>query len=336
MKGDARALALLAPGIRLVLLYGPDTSASADHARSVARRFPDADGELVIVAASLTSDPAALVAAASEIPMFGGTRVIRVDDAGEEVLPAVSQVLDAAAASPVIVVAGALKKGSKLVARVEAATNAVAVVSYAPDAAATASAIAEIAGDHGLRLARDVIAVIAQATGGDRGIVRQEIAKLALYVDARRDAPASAGLADVAAIGADLADADLGALVDGVVGGNPAEVARQLIDFAATVPGIVMVRAVARRLWLLLDLRAAVDGGASATRAVDAARPPIFWKDRPLVVVQIAKWRTGAIRTALARALDAERAVKRSGSAGDVAVSQLLLSLSVQAARGRA
>lgn len=334
MKGDARALTQLAPGIRLVLLYGPDTSASADHARSVARRFPDADGELVIAAASLTGDPAALVAAASEIPMFGGTRVIRVDDAGEDVLGAVSQLLDAAVTSPVVIVAGALKKGSKLVACVEAAADAIAVVSYAPDAAATASAIVDIASGYGLRLARDAIAAIAQATAGDRGVARQEIAKLALYVDARPDAPASAALADVAAISADLADADLGALVDGVVGGNPAEVSRQLVDFAATVPGIVMVRAVARRLWLLLDLRAAVDGGASASRAVDAARPPIFWKDRPLVVMQVAKWRTGAIRTALTRILDAERAVKRSGSAGDVAVNQLLLSLSVQAARG--
>ena len=334
MKGDARALTQLAPGIRLVLLYGPDTSASADHARSVARRFPDADGELVIAAASLTGDPAALVAAASEIPMFGGTRVIRVDDAGEDVLGAVSQLLDAAVTSPVVIVAGVLKKGSKLVARVEAAADAIAVVSYAPDAAATASAIVDIASGYGLRLARDAIAAIAQATAGDRGVARQEIAKLALYVDARPDAPASVALADVAAIGADLADADLGALVDGVVGGNPAEVSRQLVDFAATVPGIVMVRAVARRLWLLLDLRAAVDGGASASRAVDAARPPIFWKDRPLVVMQVAKWRTGAIRTALTRILDAERAVKRSGSAGDVAVNQLLLSLSVQAARG--
>jgi len=334
VKGDARALTQLAPGIRLVLLYGPDTSASADHARSVARRFPDADGELVIAAASLTGDPAALVAAASEIPMFGGTRVIRVDDAGEDVLGAVSQLLDAAFTSPVVIVAGVLKKGSKLVARVEAAADAIAVVSYAPDAAATASAIVDIASGYGLRLARDAIAAIAQATAGDRGVARQEIAKLALYVDARPDAPASAALADVAAIGADLADADLGALVDGVVGGNPAEVSRQLVDFAATVPGIVMVRAVARRLWLLLDLRAAVDVGASASRAVDAARPPIFWKDRPLVVMQVAKWRTGAIRSALTRVLDAERAVKRSGSAGDVAVNQLLLSLSVQAARG--
>ncbi len=334
MKADARALKRLDPAVRLVLFHGGDTSASSDLARGVLRRLPNSDGETIMPAAAVASDPAALLAAASEIPMFGGVRPVRVDDAGEEVLAAVAQVLDApATANPVIVVAGALKKGSKLVARVEAAANALAVVSYPPDAAGTASAIAEIAAEHGLRLSRDAVDVLAQATGGERGIVRQEVAKLALFVDATPAAPVDAGRAEVAAVGADFADADLGALVDGVAGGGTVAVGRQLVELdASAIPGITILRAVARRFWLLLDLRAAVDAGLSATRAVDAARPPVFWRDKPVVAAQLARWSTPAIRSALARLLDAERAVKRSGSAGDVAVDQLLLSLAVQAA----
>ncbi len=332
MKGDARALRPLGPAVRLVLLYGADTSASADLARTVAAQF--ADGATILAAATLTADPAALLAAASEIPMFGGARVIRVDDAGEDVLPAVAQLLDATVAgNPVVVIAGALKKGSKLVARVEAAANALAVVNYPPDAASTGRVIGEIAAEYGLRLSRDAVAALAQATGGERGIARQEVAKLALFVDATPAAPASAEIADVAAIGADFADADFGALVDGVAGGAPVVVGRQLAEFAGTVGGIALVRVVAKRFWLLLDLRAAVDGGASAATAVEAARPPVFYKERPRVIAQLARWRTPAIRAALARLLDAERAIKRSGSAGDVAVDQLLLALAVQAGR---
>lgn len=332
MKGDARALARLDPALRLVLLYGPDTSASADLARTVARQF--ADGETIVAAATLTADPAALVAAASAIEMFGGSRTIRVDDAGEEILAAVAQVLDAAVTgNPVVVVAGALRKGSKLVARVEAAPNALAVVNYLPDAAGTGRAISEIAAEHGVRLSRDAVAALARATGGDRGIVRQEVAKLALFVDATPATPVDADVADVAAVGADFADADFGALVDGVAGGAPVVVGRQLAEFGSgTVRGIPLLRVVAKRFWLLLDLRAAVDGGASAATAVEAARPPIFFKERPRVTAQLARWRTPAIRSALARLFDAERGIKRSGSAGDVVVDQLLLALAVQAA----
>lgn len=334
MKADARALKRLDPAIRLVLLHGADTSASADHARVLARSF--ADGEQVVDAATLTADPAALAAAASEIPMFGGARVVRVDDAGEDVLPAVARLLDArVAGNPVVVVAGALRKGSKLVARIEAASDALAVANYLPDAASVGATIAEIATEHGLTLSRDGVAALASATGGDRALLRQEIAKLALYIGATPTAPQRADIADVTAIGADFADADFGALVDGVAGGAPVVVGRQLREFATgNVPGITLVRAVARRFWLLLDLRAAVDGGASAGRAVDAARPPVFWKDKPTVAAQVVRWRTPSIRIALARLLDAERAIKRSGSAGDIVVDQLLLSLASQAARG--
>ena len=332
MKGDARALRRLDPAVRLVLLYGADTSASADLARSVARLFPDA--EQVIAAATLTADPAALVAAASEIAMFGGARVIRVDDAGEDVLPAVAQVLDArVTGNPVVVVAGTLKKGSKLVARVEAAAGALAVVSHAPDAAGAARVVGDIAAEYGVRLSREAAAALAEATAGDRGIARQEVVKLALFVDATPATPVSADVAEVAAIGAAVADADYGALVDGVAGGAPVVVGRQLAEFgASTTGGIGLLRVVTRRFWLLLDLRAAVDGGASAATVVDGAKPPIFYRERPRIVAQLARWRTPAIRGALARLLEAERAIKRSGSAGDVAVDQLLLALAVQAA----
>ena len=332
MKGNARALKQLGPAVRLVLLHGGDTAASADLARSVARHL--GGEETAIPAATLAGDPAALVAAASEIPMFGGPRVVRVDDAGEDVLPAVAQVLDArVTGNPVVVVAGALKKGSKLVARVEAAADALAVVSYPADAASAVSMVADLAAEYGVRLSRDASAALAQATGGDRGIARQELVKLALFVDATPGAPVAAGLADVAAICAAVTDADFGALVDGVAGGTPGVVGRQLAEFGGgAAGGIPLLRVVIRRFWLLLDLRTAVDGGASAATAVEAARPPVFFKERERVADQVARWRTPAIRAALARLFDAERAIKRSGSAGTVAVDQLLLALSVQAA----
>jgi DNA polymerase-3 subunit delta len=342
LKADRGALSgairKLDPAIRLVLLHGADTSASADLARTLARQFADPNdplGDTIIAASTLTSDPAALVAAASEISMFGGTRLIRVDDASDDVLAAVAQVLDAAATgNPVVIVAGALKKGSKLLARIESAANALAYASYAPEARDIAATIAEIAAEVGVRPTRAAAALLVEATGGDRGILRQEIGKLALYLDATRETTVPAEASDVDAIGADLGDADFAALIDGVAGGRPAIADRQLSGFAAAgIPGITLLRTVARRFWLLLDLRAAVDGGASATRAVDGARPPVFWKEKGAVTAQLAQWRTPAIRSVLARLLAAERAVKRSGSAGDVAVAQLLLGIATQAAR---
>lgn len=342
MKADRAALTAatrrLDPKFRVVLFHGGDTTASSDLADVLVRQFADdADpiGTTTLVAADLAKDPAALLAAASEVSMFGGVHAVRVDNAGDDALAGVGLVLDApAAGNPVIITAGVLKKTSKLLARIEAATNALAYVSHPPDARGIAATIAEIAAEAGVRPSRDAVAALAEATGGDRGIIRREIDKLALYVDATPASPVAADLADVAAIGAVVDDADFSALIDGIAGGQPDLADRALTGIVATgVAGITILRTVARRFWVLLDLRRAVDGGASASGAVDAARPPVFWKDKPVIVAQLAQWRTPAIRNVLSRLLAAERAIKRSGSAGDVAVHQLLLGIATQAAR---
>lgn len=335
MKGDARALRRLGDAVRVVLLHGPDAGASADLARFVTRAARDPNDpfahETVIDAATLASDPAALVAAASAVPMFGGRVVVRVDGAGEESSLAVERIFQSATAtSLVVIVAGSLKRGSRLLARVEQEPSGLAVASYAPDASTAIGIAGELAGGFGVRLARDAAAALVTATGGDRAIIRQEVAKLALFLDAAPDAVRTATLDDIAAIAAEYADADLGKLVDSVFGGAPSAVAHQLAELQAT-SGIALLRAVLRRLWTLLDARAAVDGGASAATAIGAARPPIYGRERDAIAAQIARWPQDRLCRALDRVLDAERQVKRSGSAGDVAVDQLLMLLAVEA-----
>ena len=173
----------------------------------------------------------------------------------------------------------------------------------------------------------------------ERGILRRELEKLALYLDADPSGTQPVAIEDVAALSADIGDADLGALVDAVAGSAASAADRQLTRLAAQgIPGITLLRAVTRRFWLLLELRLAVDGGSSAASAVDAARPPVFWKDKPAIAAQLGDWPTPVVRTVLARLLATERAIKRSGTAGDVLAAQFLLGLAarkLQRAGGR-
>lgn len=342
MKADRGAVTAaqrrLDPKIRLVVLHGPDESASRDLALGFVAQFADAGdpiGATVIAGNTLGTDPGALLAAASAVSMFGGTTLVRVEGAGDDALAAVDALLAApAAGNPVVMTCGSLKKGSKLLARVESDPAVLACISYLPDARSGGASVGEIATDLGLRPSRAAAQALVEATGGDRGLLRRELEKLALYLDATIEAPVALDIDAVAAVGAGVGDADFGALVDGIAGGEPAVADRQLARFAAEgIPGITLLRTVGRRFWQLLDLRLAVDGGSSAASAVAAARPPVFWKDKDTLTAQVATWRTPAIRTVLARLLAAERAVKRSGSAGDVAVNQLLLGIATQAAR---
>lgn len=322
---------------RLILLYGPDTAASADLADGLARQFVSAADPLAmtrVAGATLDKDPGALLGAASAVSMFGDRSLVRVDDAGDDAAAAVKALLDGPDGNPVVMTAGALKKTSRLVVLVEGAATALAFISYPPDARAALAMVTEIGLDVGLRPSNAAARALLAATAADRGILRRELEKLALYLDAVPERIVPLELDAVTALAADLGDADLGGMVDAVAGGHPVDADRQLAQLRDHgVAGIQQLRAVVRRFWMLLDLRLAVDGGVSASSAVDAARPPVFWKDKAMVAAQVADWRTPALRNMLARCLATERAIKHSGTAGDVLATQFLLGIAARRAR---
>ena len=336
MKADrARILtqaAKLDPGVRLVLLYGGDDSASRELADRFVRQFAGSDDPLAvetIAAADLVKDPARLAAAAAARSMFGDRTLVRVDGADNDTTDAVAAVLDGPAGNPVVVVAGDLKKGSKLVALAEAAAGALALASYPPQPKDAAVAVAEVAGDFHLNAGRGAARALFDACAGDRQLLRREVEKLGLYLDATAADAKTFELADLAAIGADFGDAELFEIGGAIAGGDPAA-ADAVLARLAKLGGIALLRATIRRFWQLLDLRAAVDGGASPDAAVKGARPPVFFKEQAAVAAELKVWRTPMLRAALARLLAEERAIKRSGSAGDVLALQALLGLAQQ------
>ena len=83
---------------RLFLLYGPDESGS----RALVRKLGEAMGpeaeRIDFKGADLKEDPARLADEAAAISMFGGARWILVEQAGDEILPAVEALLEAGAA----------------------------------------------------------------------------------------------------------------------------------------------------------------------------------------------------------------------------------------------
>jgi len=323
--------------VRLVLLYGPDSAASRDMAAQIARQFADPANPVAVETlggAAVADDPQALVAAAGAMSMFGDRTLVRVEDLGEDGADAVAALLASPPGNPVIAVAGALKKGGKLQALADRDPGIAACISYEPSLRDAPRLVADIGAPLGLRVARDAAIALFEATGGDRGLLRQEVVKLATYLDSAADRLKTAELPDVAAIVVGAGDGDQYALVAAVAGGRPGE-ASAILDRGTGVPGIVTLRAIERRLTLLLGLRGAVDGGASPRSAVEGARPPVFWKEKDAIVAELGLWPTAALQRGLGDILAAERAIKASGSLGETLADAAVLTLARRAAARR-
>jgi DNA polymerase-3 subunit delta len=333
-RGQIERALKAAAAVRAFLLYGPDDSGS----RALARLAAAEGAERVdLSGAELRGDPARLADEAASISLFGGARYIVVDPAGDESLAAVEALLEApAAGNPVVLVAGALKPASKLLKLALASDGALAFASYPPEGQEAERLATELAREQGLITRPDVARRLAEGCGGNRAILAQELAKLALYLDAGPERPRPLDHEALDAVGAAAEEGDLSRLVDSVGSGNSAMLHAELLRLSTEgIEGVPLIRAMLRRMSLLARLRAQVERGNSVDSVMASQGKSLFWKDKPGIAQQLGRWRSDLLAKSVSRLVEAERQVKASGGLGPTAVDEELFAICRQAARLR-
>jgi len=307
--------------VRLYLLYGPDEAGS----EALAARFGKAMGEgaerIDLDGPTLRSDPARLTDEAAAISMFGDRRWIRVQPTGEEVLPAVEALLEApAAGNPVVLIAGNLRKTSKLLTRVDGNKAAIAIVSYAPEGRNADALAVTLARETGLELPGDLARRLIALTGGERGLLASEIDKLALYLDATPEAPKAATPEALDALGAEGGEQQLFKAAAVILSGNVAGAEREIAWLRRTGGSLAGL--------LRITLQRAV-----ALAQAQAGQGQRFGGGRGEEDLG-ARWAGPNLARAIHRLAEAERTSRLSYGVGEIVIAHELVTVARIAARG--
>ena len=315
---------------RLFLLYGPDEPGARALVQRLTRAMgPDAE-KIELDGSTLKSDPARLADEAASLSLFGGRRYIVASISGDDALAATEALLATdAAQNPVVLLAGALKPSSALLKLLLADPRAACLINYPPSDDDFAHIASGLAREQGLRLDSGLARKLVQLSGNDRAVLASEITKLALYLDASPAAPAEARHEHVEAIAAANDEPDLSGLTDAILSGRTDAMAEQMATLAIEgIDGIATLRAVNKRVQMLIKLSAEMAGGKS----VDALVAPIFWKERGPVAAQLRRWSPERLAIAAGKILEAERGIKGSKSAGPI-LGDVALTTIARAAR---
>lgn len=330
--------ALKSPGeTRFFLLYGPDEAGSRSLMKLLAAAMGESAERIDLSGADLKADPARLADEAAAISMFGDRRWILVEQAGEEIVPAVEALIEApAAGNPVLILAGALRGTSRLVKLAQGEKSALACASYLPEPRDHARIVDEAARPLGLEVRGDVAARIAEGCGGNRALIALELEKYALYLDA---APGASRLLDhdaIDALGADADEGDLSRLVDSVLGGDAVALESEISRLRAEGrDGIGLTRAMLRRMVMLARYRVEVDRGKRPRDVMAAVGKQLFWKEKDAIERVLGRWPGEVIAKAIARLVETEKQVMTSGGPGAIAAEAELFAICRQAARLR-
>lgn len=321
------------PAVRFYLFHGPDEAGS----RALAGKLLTGLGaeKFALPGQAVKADPAVLADEAGAISLFGGKRAIWIEPAGDDIAEGVEALLVVPASeSPVIAIAGSLRKTSALLKLVEAHPLALSHISYMPEGRDMERLVIELGRAEGLRIAPDIARRIAASAAGNQAVVAQELAKFALYLGAVPESPCDLDPETVDLLGADSAEADLMRLGDLALAGRM----NALLEELSRLPhggseAVPILRALQRRLLMLAPLRARVERGERVDAVMTSMGKALFWKDKPLIERLLTNWPADRLAAAASRVAELERQVMLRPLDDEAALGEMLVGLARAASR---
>lgn len=322
------------------LIYGPDRGLAAERAEKLAKssgvELSDPFATIKLDADAMASDPDRLIDEAYTVSMFGGARLIWIRSVvnNASLVKQLERLLsDPPESTYCIFEASDLKKGSKIRDMVERAKNAVAMPCYADGVRDIAAILDDALTQSSQTIGLEPRQYLLSLLGADRGASRAEIDKLILYTQGKPEI----SLVDITDILGDASAISIDAITDAVITGNLSAFDKSISKFNSSGASNFLLFSAAIRQFQALDkMRGEMDnGGKSASAAIAAARPPIFFARKAAIEKALSIWSSKAIRAAHERLQTALLESRKSNALDESVAHMALLGLAVQASRRR-
>jgi DNA polymerase-3 subunit delta len=336
-----RFLAAPTPDIRAALIYGRDRAIVHERADALAAKVtprPDDPFDVALVTeGDIDSDPARLQDELSALSLMGGRRLVRLrldekaaaDKAAAEALKAhVEGQLNPDAFF--LIEAGALGRESGLRKAAEASRGAAVIPCYEDESGDVARMIRDGLAKDKVGLTNEALELLRARLPHERGVARQEIERLALYLG-----PGSGVVATPADLEAFLGVEPEASLADAAIdafGGRLAAAQAGLRRAAAEgEAGPAAVRAMGFHLGRLRRTLTLMKSGAGAQEAAKASG--VFWKNEKEFLRQARAWTLPLLDDVQPEVLSADQACKTAGSPDHLIAERLALTIAGRARR---
>ncbi len=336
-----RFLASPDAAIRAAVIHGKDRAIVRERANALAAKVtarPDDPFDVAVVTeGDVEHDPARLQDELSALSLMGGRRLVRlrlnekasVDKAAAEALKAhMEDRLNSEAFF--LIEAGALGRDSALRKAAEAAKGAAVIPCYEDEAGDVSRLIREGLAKDKVGLTNEALELLRQRLPHERGVARQEIERLALFLGPGSGAVATA--ADLEGFLGVEPEASLADAASDAFGGKLAAAQAGLRRAAAEgEAGVAAVRAISFHLSRLRRALTLMAAGAGAQEATKAAG--VFWKNEREFQRQARVWTLPHLDELQPEVLGADKACKTSGSPDRLIAERLALTVAGRARR---
>ena len=307
---------------KIILFYGENQGLKEEFKKNIKEANKNNE-KLNLLQDEIIKNENLLINEISNKSLFNNKKIIFIDQVNEKILNIIEEMAEDVSDEKIVIFAGNLDKKSKLRSYFEKSKLYGIVACYQDNETTIKKIITNKLSDY-QGLSTQVINFIIQNTGLDRSKVNNEIEKIkSCFLEKKINLEKIDLLLNI------KTNDDFNKLKDEALKGNKIKTNKLLADTVfEPESNIYYLNSINQRINKLYEIEKLKQNNSNTETLVSSLKPPIFWKDKPVLIEQTNKWNENKIKKALEKTYTVELQIKTgSGIKNDLLIKNLMIDL---------
>ena len=307
---------------KIILFYGENQGLKEEFKKNIKEANKNNE-KLNLLQDEIIKNENLLINEISNKSLFNNKKIIFIDQVNEKILNIIEEMAEDVSDEKIVIFAGNLDKKSKLRSYFEKSKLCGIVACYQDNEITIKKIITNKLSDY-QGLSTQVINFIIQNTGLNRSKVNNEIEKIkSCFLEKKINLEKIDLLLNI------KTNDDFNKLKDEALKGNKIKTNKLLADTVfEPESNIYYLNSINQRINKLYEIEKMKQNNSNTETLVSNLKPPIFWKDKPVLIEQTNKWNENKIKKALEETYTVELQIKTgSGIKNDILIKNLMIDL---------
>ncbi len=244
--------------------------------------------------------------------LFEKEKIIIVNRCSEKICNIIEKIIDKKISDTKIILnLNILEKKSKLRNLFEKDKELIIIPTYKDNSIALAEIAKKFFYNYKISISQETINLLISRCNGDRGHLKSELDKILIYMNDKKNI----NLEEIYKLTNLAENFSINELVDTSLSKNSKKTSEILNESNyKSEDGILILRTFLQKAKRLLSIYEGQSGNVSFDSLINDYKPPIFWKDKPIIKRQLESWSKSKIKDLITTIIKTEILLKKNSS----------------------
>ena len=243
--------------------------------------------------------------------LFDDKKVVTIRRCTEKIYQIIFEIVDYNMEDLIIIDCGTLDKRSKLRNFFEKSKKAVIIPTYKDDYQSLINISRDFFSQNKISISQETLSLLVSRCNGDRGFLKLELEKISNYMTEKKNI----SLEEIYKLTNLYENYSATELVDSSLLKNVKKTRNILNESNYSQDDtFLIIRILLQKSKRILSLINEINTGKNIDNALQEHRPPIFWKDKPVLKQQIKMWNYDRIKDLISKINSLEILIKKNNS----------------------